>query len=470
MDEIELAFAGIAEQARLIAAGEVSSRELVQLCLQRIERHDSTLNSFRVLFAERALLEADQADARRSAGGQRPLLGVPIAVKDEFDVAGEITALGSNAYGDPATADAEFVRRMREAGAIVIGKTNVPELCIWPFTETTTWGSTRNPWDLQRAPGGSSGGSGTAVAAGLIGGALGGDGAGSIRIPASWCGLFGLKPQRGRVPTAPAVTPWHGLTVNGFLGRTVADTALFLDVAAGAGGAPGGPQPPPTPYVELAAQRPPKLRIAVSTRIPTGIVSSLEHDCRRALEETVELLRSLGHQTEELHPDYGLDTVPAVLVRMLRGIKDQASEMAHPERLERRTKSLARLGALLPQGALRWSYEREPALRERLGHVFAEHDALLTPATAKPPPRIGQFEGRGGVWTLNAVAGIVPYNAPWNLTGQPACSVPVGLGADGLPRAVQLVGRVADEATLLSLAAEIEAERPWAQRRPPLFS
>jgi amidase len=470
VDEIELAFAGIAEQASLIAAGEVSSRELVELCLKRIERHTSRLNAFRVLFAERAIIEAAQADARRAAGGRRPLLGVPIAVKDEFDVAGEITALGSNAYGDPATADAELVRRMREAGAIVIGKTNVPELCIWPFTETTTWGSTRNPWDLQRAPGGSSGGSGAAVGAGLVGGALAADGAGSIRIPASWCGLFGLKPQRGRVPTAPAVEPWHGLTVNGFLGRTVADTALFLDVAAAAGGDPGGPQPPSEPYVELAAQRPPRLRIAVSTRIPTGIVSGLEHECRRTLEETVSLLRSLGHQTEELHPDYGLDTVPALLARMLRGVRDQASEMEHPSRLERRTKSLARLGSLLPESALRWSYEHEAALRERLGQVFAEHDVLLTPATAKPPPRIGQFEGRGGVWTLNAVAGIVPYNGPWNLTGQPACSVPAGLGADGLPRAVQLVGRVEDEATLLSLAAEIEAERPWAQRRPPLFS
>ncbi|MFZ2051195.1 MAG: amidase family protein, partial [Solirubrobacteraceae bacterium] len=150
MDATDLAFAGIAEQARLIAAGDLSSRELVELCLRRIAQHDSKLNAFRVIFAERALMEAEQADARRGAGGQRPLLGVPIAVKDDIDVAGEVTAMGSNAYGDPKSADAEVVRRLREAGAIVIGKTNVPELCIWPFTETTTWGSTRNPWDLQR--------------------------------------------------------------------------------------------------------------------------------------------------------------------------------------------------------------------------------------------------------------------------------------------------------------------------------
>lgn len=470
MDATELAFAGIAEQARLIAAGEVSSRELVELYLRRIADHDSKLNAFRVIFAERALLEAEQADARRGAGGQRPLLGVPIAVKDDIDVAGEVTAMGTNAFGEPSAADAEIVRRLREAGAIVIGKTNVPELCMWPFTETVTWGTTRNPWDLQRAPGGSSGGSGAAVAAGLVGGALGSDGAGSIRIPSAWCGLFGLKPQRGRVPMAPASEPWHGLSVNGLLGRTVADTALFLDLLSGARPDPGALSAPQTPFSQALAQRPPRLRIAVSTRIPTGIVSSLDADAKRALEETVDLLRSLDHHTEELHPDYGLDTVPAVLARMLIGINDQAATMDHPRRLERRTKAMARLGALLPSGALTWSREREGALRERLGAIFADHDLLLTPATAKPPPRIGQLEGRGAIWTLNAVAGLVPYNAPWNLTGQPACSVPAGFGGDGLPRAVQLVGRVEDEATLLALAAEIEAERPWSQARPPLFS
>ena len=469
MDATELAFAGIAEQARLIAAGDVSSRELVELYLQRIGQYDSKLNAFRVLFAERALLEAEQADARRGAGGERPLLGVPIAVKDDIDIAGEVTAMGSNAYGDPKSADAEVVRRLREAGAIVIGKTNVPELCIWPFTETVTWGSTRNPWDLQRAPGGSSGGSGAAVAAGLVGGALGSDGAGSIRIPAAWCGLFGLKVQRGRVPMAPAVEPWHGLSVNGILGRTVADTALFLDLVAGLA-EPGAPSAPQAPFSRALTERPPRLRIAVSTRIPTGIVSSLDANAKRALEETVELLRSLGHHTEELHPDYGLDTVPSVLVRMLRGIHDQAGAMEHPKRLERRTRAMARLGSLLPAGALDWSLQHEADLRERLGAVFADHDLLLTPTTAKPPPRIGQLEGRGALWTLNAVAGLVPYNAPWNLTGQPACSVPAGFGTDGLPRAVQLVGRVEDEATLIALAAEIEAERPWAQTRPQLFS
>ena len=475
MDATGLAFTGIAEQARLIAAGEVSSRELVELYLERIARFDSQLNAYRVLFAERALLEADQADARRGAGAARPLLGVPIAVKDDIDVAGEVTAMGSNAYGDPKREDAEVVRLLREAGAVIIGKTNVPELCMWPFTETVTWGSTRNPWDLQRAPGGSSGGSGAAVAAGLVGGALGSDGAGSIRIPAAWCGLFGLKSQRDRVPMAPHLAAWHGLSVNGLLGRTVADTALFLDVIAGAdGGEAEGGVPERGSFAGALARQAgaggPRLRIAYSRKVPPGILAKLDPDAERAFEQTIELLRSLGHEVQERNPEFGFETVGQVLARMLKGIADEAAAMPYPRRLERRTRTMARIGALLPGSALAWAQRNEAALRERLGRVFAEHDVLLTPAVAQPPPRIGQFEGRGAVWTLNAVSGLVPYNSPWNVTGQPACSVPAGLGTDGLPRAVQLVGRVDDEAGLLALAAEIEAARPWAQQRPAQFA
>jgi amidase len=476
MDATGLAFTGIADQARLIAAGEVSSRELVELYLERIGRFDAQVNAFRVLFAERALLEASQADARRRAGGQRPLLGVPIAVKDDIDVAGEVTAFGTNAYGPPKQHDAEVVRRLRDAGAIVIGKTNVPELCIWPFTETVTWGSSRNPWDLQRTPGGSSGGSAAAVAAGLIGGALGSDGAGSIRIPSAWCGLFGLKPQRGRVPMEPHLNAWHGLSVNGLIGHSVADTALFLDVVAGLGSpqADGAPAPPDEPFAKaldpVASGTVAPLRIAFSRTVPAGIVSKLDADQQRAFEQTLELLRSLGHELSECNPDYGIDTLAHVLTRMLNGTAVEARSLPHPQRLERRTRTMARIGSLIPDAALSWTQRHEAQLRDRIGRVLESHDVLVTPAVAQPPSRIGQFEGRGGVLTLNAVAGRVPYNAPWNLTGQPACSVPAGLGSDGLPRAVQLIGRSGDEASLLTLAAQIEAERPWAQQRPPLFA
>jgi len=471
MEPVDLAFAGIARQAELIRDGEVSSVELVGVYLERIARLDPALNAFRSVLDERVRLEAEQADARRAGGDLRPLLGVPIAVKDDIDLAGEPTRWGTNANDRPVARDAEVVRRLREAGAVIIGKTNVPELTIWPFTETATWGATRNPWDLQRSPGGSSGGSGAAVAAGLVGAALGSDGAGSIRIPAAWCGLVGLKPQRGRVSTAPRPRAWHGLSVNGVLTRRVADTALFHDVASGTTEVDQDRAPAPEGTFSEAASRPPgRLRIAYSSKFPPGTITKLDPDERKAFEQTVELLRSLGHELVERDPGYGADGIPSVIVRYLRGIHDDLQTLEHPERTERRTRGMARLGGLIPPAALQWSLANERALAGRLNEVFDGHDVLMTPATATVPPRIGQLQGRGAVWTLNAVAGMVPFNGVWNVTGQPAAAVPAGFGADGLPRSVQLVGREGDETTLLALSAQLEAERRWQDERPPGFS
>ncbi len=470
MDSSELAHAGIATQAQLIRSGELSSAELVELYLERIVRLEPQLNCFRVVYGERVRIEAQQADARRAAGEERPLLGVPIAVKEDMDLAGERTTLGTNAVERAALADCEVVRRLREAGALIIGKTNVPELTQWPFTETATYGVTRNPWDLQRSPGGSSGGSAAAVAAGLVGAALGSDGAGSIRIPAAWCGLFGLKPQRGRVSLAPLARGWHGLTVYGLLARHVADVALFHDVASGSSPLDADSAPAPAePFAEAAARPPGRLRIAYSTRIPPGLITRLDPDAERAFADTVELLRSLGHELVERDPGYDLSDIPAVLARYLRGIHDVGSALEHPERLERRTRAMVRIGGLISDALLQRALAREPAVAERLGRTFEQHDVLLTPATASPPPRIGRLQARGALWTLNTVGGWVPYNGVWNLTGQPAASVPAGFGADGLPRAVQIVARPAGEATLLSLAAQLQTERGWHEQRPPGF-
>jgi amidase len=441
MDATDLCFAGAAEQARLVSSGEVSARELVEATLQRIERLNPTLNAFRVVFAARALIEAHQADARHGAGGHRPLLGVPVAVKDSIDVAGEVTGYGSLASGGLADSDAD-----------------VPELTAWPFTETLAFGATRNPWSLDHTPGGSSGGAGAAVAAGLAGLALGSDGAGSIRIPAAFCGVFGLKPQRDRVSLGPNQHDgWHGLNVNGPLARRVADAALFLDVTAGGGG-----------FVEAAGREPGKLRIAVSTKVPPGTIARLGAEQRRAVDEAAELLRSLGHEVVEREIDYGAGAALFVTARYLRGIHDEAATMEHPDRLDRRTQGLVRLGGLIPDRQLARARAAEPALAARVNAIFDHADVVLLPGPSGPPFRIGQLHGRGALRTLNAAASKVPWYPVFNAIGQPAASVPAGFDAAGLPLAVQLAGRPNDEATLLSLAAQIERERPWADRRPEL--
>src|SRR6201989_700075 len=264
----EVAFARGARPAEMVAAGEVSPTERVQLSLDRIARHDPELNSFRRVFAEKALLEAEQAEARVKAGDERPLLGVPVAIKDEVDVMGEVNTHGTDAFIEPAPADSEMVRRLREAGAIIVGLTLLPEMAICGFTESATYGVTRNPWNPQHTPGGSSGGSGAAGAAGGVSAASAGDGAGRIRIPAAYCGLFGLKPSRGRVSLAPELEGWGGLAVEGCLSRSVLDTALWLDVVSGASREPEAPPPPEKPFVEAAKTPPGKLKVAWSTLAP----------------------------------------------------------------------------------------------------------------------------------------------------------------------------------------------------------
>jgi amidase len=465
MDPTEIVFAGAAEQARMLAAGAVTAPDLLELHLERIARLEPQLNAFRVVLTDSARAEAAEAQRRLDAGERLPLLGVPVAIKDDVDVAGQVTAWGTCAHGPAKDRDADVVSRLREAGAVIAGKTNVPEMTIWPFTETLTFGATRNPWDLTRTPGGSSGGSGAAVAAGLVPLALGSDGGGSIRIPATWCGLFGIKPQRDRVPIGPHHDAWQGMSVNGPLARTVEDAALFLDATTASATATGTDGQ----FVAAARRDPGRLRIAMSTKIPPGLVARVGKAQRAAVEEATALLRSLGHDVVERDPDYPVTAGGGqVMTRYLRGIRDDVATMPHPERLEARTRGMARLGALISDGRIAAIRAAEPAFAARVMSIFDDVDVLLTPGTAQGPSKIGAYQRRGALATLNSVIGRVPFQAVFNATGQPAAVVPWGLDGDGLPMSVQLVGRPSDEATLLSLSAQIEAARPWATRRPPV--
>ena len=307
---------------------------MLDIYLDRIRRLDPRLRAYRVVLADTARQEAAAAQARLDAGERLPLLGVPIAIKDDVDVAGEVTTYGSAAYGPAKTEDAEVVRRLRAAGAVIVGKTTVPEMMIWSFTETVEFGSTRNPWNTDYTPGGSSGGSGAAVAAGLAPMALGSDGMGSIRIPSTWCGLFGIKPQRDRVPLAPHDGAWNGLSVNGPMARTVEDAALFLDVTTTMPAPDGG-------FVAAAGRAPGRLRIALSTKLPPLLVARIGHAQRAAVQEAGELLRELGHDVIERDPDYPTSSIVGqALPRYFRGVYDDVSTLPHPERLEARTRGI----------------------------------------------------------------------------------------------------------------------------------
>jgi amidase len=459
VDASDLAFAGAAAQARMLAGGELSAPELLEVYLERIARLDDQLRCYRVVRIDSARDEAYAAQERLDAGERLPLLGVPIAIKDDVDVAGEVTTYGSGGHGAAVTSDAEVVRRLRAAGAVIIGKTNVPELMIMPFTESLTYGATRNPWNPGRTPGGSSGGSAAAVAAGLAPVALGSDGGGSVRIPATWCGLFGLKPQRDRISLEPHDDAWQGLSVNGPISRSVQDAALFLDATTTVPGPEGE-------FVAAAARDPGRLRIALSTKVPTPMPVRAGKAQLAAVHQAGALLRDLGHDVITRDPEYPASLYANYLPRFLRGISDDADAQAHPERLEPRTRNLARLGSFFSDLRMTALRAAEPALSNRIQSIFDDVDVVVTPGTAAGPSRIGAYQHRGGVSTLLAVAQRVPYQQVWNLTGQPAAVVPWDFDGDGLPMSVQLVGRPYDEATLLSLSAQIEAARPWAHRRP----
>ncbi|MGW7402557.1 amidase [Streptomyces sp. NPDC054833] len=457
---------GLAESARALAAGEVTSRRLVEQALARIEATQGSLNAFRIVRGEAALVEAEAADRALAAGERGPLLGVPVAVKDDMDVAGEPTAFGCPGDFPPVAEDGEAVRRLRAAGAVIVGKTNTCELGQWPFTEGPAFGDTRNPWHTDHSPGGSSGGSAAAVAAGLVPAALGSDGAGSVRIPASWTHLIGIKPQRGRISTWPRGEAFQGITVNGTLARTVTDAALLLDAASG--NHDRDPHQPPALTASDAVGRDPgRLRIALSLKPPfTAVPARLQPEVRARVLELAEKLAALGHTVEEADPPYGqigLTFVPRATV----GIAEHVADTPDPALLDRRTRDAARLGRLLGGAPLRVARRAEAALHRRIGGFFGTYDVILAPTTAAPPPRIGSMLKLGGLATDRAIIAACPYAWPWNVLGWPGVNVPAGFVDGGLPVGAQLLGPANSEALLISVAAQLEAELRWHELWPP---
>ena len=454
LSPVDVAFSGVVGQRELLRSRRITATELLAISLDRIERYDGELRAFRAVFAERARAEAAAADDALAGGADdRPLLGVPVAVKDNVPIEGHAPAMGTASPEPVSPRDAELVARLRTAGAIVVGATNLPELALWPFTESAAHGVTRNPWDRGRTPGGSSGGSGAAVAAGMVAAAHASDGGGSIRIPAACCSLVGLKSQRGRVPLGlpgDGSEHWHGLSVAGVLTRTVADHCLLLDVLTGG-----------DLRVDLADD-PGPLRVAwtVKGAAPTPVDPAV----RQGLDRVLAALRELGHEVVEGAPSYA-GTLESFLTRYARGTRDDLVRLVDPGATEQRTRAVAAMGARMPDAVLTRARRLGEDAAQRLSVLPGNADVLVVPTIPHPPLPVGSMTG---LRTLALAGRVTPFTAPWNVTGQPALSIPAGFSDDGLPVAVQLVGRPHEDGLLLRLAHSWEAVLGWPEHRPPL--
>lgn len=403
------------------------------------------LNAFTVVLESQALQRAAELDLL-PPDKRGVLHGVVIAIKDENDVAGTVTTFGTNANSTAKTAHSLLVTRLVEAGAIIIGKTTMPAFGAFPFTESEAFGVTRNPHNLVYTPGGSSGGSGAAVAAGIVPAAIGGDGGGSIRIPADRCGVVGLKPARGTVPTAPYLHLWHALGVAGPLVKNAADAWLLWQVLAGV--------KEPQELNTTAAHKP--LKIAVNLR-PASPFVRLHAEHRAAVLRAATTLAKLGHQVEIIklrHPD---PTLP-FLVQFLGGIKAEIDSLESPEKIEKRHRLTRVLASLVSARLLRWAKKRSFAIGEGLEREFARYDVLLTPTLATRPDKAGVLEGRGSLWAMVKSLGSVAYTVLWNVAGNPALTVPQGKASDGLPVSVQLIAGQREKQQATELLCRLGAE------------
>jgi len=471
-----LAWLGAARLAELLRHRAVSAGEVLRECLDSIDRLDPQLNAFVVVLREQAIDQAARSEYRLAAGKPGPLEGVPIAVKDNRGVAGCPTTQGSfSAPKGMVTRDAEVVQRLRAAGAIVVGKTTLPEFAAIPVTESRRLGVTRNPWSLSHTSGGSSGGSAAAVAAGLIPVAEGNDGGGSLRIPGSCCGLFALKPTRGRISLGPdGGDGLGGLVSEGFLTRSVADSALLLDVVCG--GAPGDPFPLPSPrlpFAAAAATAPGQLRIGWTTIPPIDV--PVHPACAAAVAAAAGILASLGHQVHEVDPKWqqsqpahDFRTVWTTSIRL--ALLAVEAEGGDPQQVEPHIQAMAELGAQVKATDYLLARHRLQRFIASGAWLWERYDVLLTPTLAQPPLLVGQLlDGTDAnpAAAMDRSDRFSPFTTLANVSGQPAAQLPLHQH-QGLPIGVQLIGRYGDEATLLQLSQSVEDASSWLSARPPL--
>jgi amidase len=483
--------------AALVREKKVSSLELVEAAIERMDLVDGRIQAI----ASRLDESARAAAGAPVAAG--PFAGVPFLVKDLVQtVAGAPFRRGSRFFEDAmATEDSVLIGRHRAAGLILVGKTKTPELGLTPYTEPASQGPAKNPWDLERTPGGSSGGSAAAVAAGIVPMGHGGDGGGSIRIPASCTGLFGLKPTRGRTPGPPDVGEgWLGLAVDHAITRSVRDSAALLDATMGyAPGDPYGVERPERPYLEEVARDPGKLRIALCK---TPLLPATPHpDVLAAADDVAALCASLGHSVEEAAPVVDVeaaatDLLTIISVAMANDMAEAeraAGRRARPGEFETTSRVVALLGSTISGMRLEEARRNIQILGRRMAAFYTRYDVLLTPTVGQPPPRIGELSPKGveqklqafiadrGLAAVLKIPGLVAQIAkkvyafiPWtslaNVAGLPSMSIPLVWNAAGLPIGTMFTGRFGDEATLFRLAGQLEAARPWAKLRPPTFA
>ena len=462
------------EQAAEVRAGALSPVELVDHYLGRIEHLDETVGAFVTVTDEAARAAARGAEAAVTAGAELPPLhGVPTAIKDLTLTAGTRTTLGSASYADfVPDVDDHVVTLLRAAGTISLGKTNTPEFGLPCYTEPEVAPPARTPWDLERSAGGSSGGAAAAVATGLVPWTQGSDGGGSIRIPASVCGLVGIKVSRGRVSNGPLRGDVNGLGWAGPLARNVADAAALLDtMAVPMPGDPHWAAPPPRPFLSYADPDRALGRLRIGRFRDPGVVEDRVHpDCLAAYESASRLLAGLGHEIDDIDPPFGPEAMPHFLsVWSVSAALTPVAPGDEP-RLRPLTRHLREQGRSISGPAFCAALaELQAGSRRAIGRTAA-YDAVLTPTLAQPPAPVGSLrDDADPARDLQRQLAFTPYTAVYNVTGQPAVNVPLYWTSAGLPIGVMLVGRPADEATLLGLAAALEAAAPWRDRRPPVW-